>query len=154
MHIYTQSLLKEITHGIQADVPLFRKVTNSRREKRFRLIILTSSELQHLRHCRSEIVDALGFASTIQSCDSLKATDLDCKLDVPGLPNFLQDGASTHTLVKCGLALSNRIMTHDNRIPGRLFLIALCGLSRIWVYHWALMEMSSSLNSSNRVPAC
>ncbi|GFT62462.1 hypothetical protein TNCV_4600671 [Trichonephila clavipes] len=47
-----------------------------------------SSEIQPLRHLRSEIVDPLGFPSMIQRCDSRKVTDLDCKLDVPGLPTF------------------------------------------------------------------
>ncbi|GFR23163.1 uncharacterized protein TNCT_290101 [Trichonephila clavata] len=39
-------------------------------------------------------------------------------------------------------------MTPDHRIHGRLFLIALCSLSSVWV----LMETSDLLNSSNGGP--
>ncbi|GFU14235.1 hypothetical protein TNCV_3579101 [Trichonephila clavipes] len=48
----------------------------------------TSSELQFLRHRRSEIVEPLAFSSTVQRCDSPKATDLDSKLSVPGFSIF------------------------------------------------------------------
>ncbi|GFR30133.1 uncharacterized protein TNCT_445102 [Trichonephila clavata] len=41
-------------------------------------------------------------------------------------------------------------MTLDDRTPGRLFPIALCRSSSAWVYRWALMESSGSLNSGNR----
>ncbi|GFU98152.1 hypothetical protein TNCV_2294931 [Trichonephila clavipes] len=46
----------------------------------------TGSELLHLRHRRSEIIDSLGFSSAVQRCDRLKVTDLNCKLDAPELP--------------------------------------------------------------------
>ncbi|GFR31110.1 hypothetical protein TNCT_333171 [Trichonephila clavata] len=94
----------------------------------------TSSKLQPLPHPQSEIADPLGFSAAVKRCESRKATDL----------------ASTHTLATCGLALSCRMMTPDDSILGGLFLIALCSLSSVWVYRWAWMETSGSLNYNDK----
>ncbi|GFS58216.1 hypothetical protein TNIN_402091 [Trichonephila inaurata madagascariensis] len=66
--------------------------------------------------------------------------------------HFLRASSSTQTLTTCGLVLSCRMMTPDDSILGRLFLIALCSISSDWVYRWAWMETSGSLNSKNRGP--
>lgn len=39
----------------------------------------------------------------------------------------------------------------DNRL-NHLFLIALCGFSSVWMYHWALIMVLESLNSSKMGP--
>ncbi|GFY26301.1 hypothetical protein TNCV_24991 [Trichonephila clavipes] len=67
----------------QASHSLLRKVTNSVREKRCRLIM---KPVQN--YGLYVIVDPLGFSSVAQRCDSRKATVLHCKLNVPVLPTF------------------------------------------------------------------
>ncbi|GFV97129.1 hypothetical protein TNCV_3527141 [Trichonephila clavipes] len=97
----------------------------------------TSIELQPLRHRCSEIVDALGFSSAVQS----------------GRGSLVvKSNASTNTLATCGLALSGRMMTPEDSIPGRLFSITLCSLTSVWVYRSELLETSGCLNASNADP--
>ncbi|GFW02851.1 hypothetical protein TNCV_3732511 [Trichonephila clavipes] len=88
----------------------------------------TTSELQSLRHRRSEIIVPLDFSFSGSKMNSRKVTDLDSKLDVSA-SHFLRVSASAHTLVTCGLPLPCRMMTIDDTKLEHLFLIALCSLS-------------------------
>ncbi|GFV80966.1 hypothetical protein TNCV_2269501 [Trichonephila clavipes] len=55
-------------------------------EFRPRKTMLVNHGINSLHHRRYKVIDSLGLSLKVQRCDSRKAIDLDCKLDVPGLP--------------------------------------------------------------------
>ncbi|GFY21304.1 hypothetical protein TNCV_3993481 [Trichonephila clavipes] len=73
---------------VKRNHPLCALAYEFRPRKAMSVDLGTSSELLPLRYRLSEIFGLLGFSSAVQRSDSCKNTDLNYKLDIPGLPTF------------------------------------------------------------------
>ncbi|GFV00023.1 hypothetical protein TNCV_4056961 [Trichonephila clavipes] len=103
----------------------FMKVTNSIHRERCRLIMEPVKNCSlPLQHRRSEIVDPLGFSTQVQRCNNHKETDLDCKLDVTGLPPFYRPVPRHtpwgHGALHCLAESWHLITAYQDVCPGRL----------------------------------